>query len=321
MSWLRRFDSCRDLAFHLFLTLVLSLVIAPLRGQGSADFLVKAYSTLLEVRVLDSGGNPVEGLKEEDFQIKAGSQVRPLLFFEERKNSNVSLVILVDIGSSMSEDSLRTAKESIFELIHLLDPEDEIAIAVYDRKVEFLSDLTSDRLELLESTRNIPVGGRTGFWKRLGSGFGTSALTGYAVDEALLHLKKARHNPRVVLAFSSAFGNLGPGTEEHLAISGARFFGVEWSNRLGNAFNLWGDRLSRGSMLSRSGGVLYSGKSIKERIDALARALQNYYLMAYDPVQAEAGIEDEPEPQIRVASRPDCRLAYLRRIDSQNAFY
>ncbi len=211
-----------NLRFLHLLTLVVSFSGVTAWGQESADFLVKAYSTLTEVRVLNSSGEPVEGLEQKDFEVTVDSRVRPLLFFEERNNSRVSLAILVDIGSSMSEEAIGSAKESILELIHLLDPVDEIAVAVYDRKVEFLSELTSNRLDLLEAIRNIPVGARTSFWKRLGTAFGTSALTGSAVDEALLRLKKARHALHVVLAFSSAFGNLGAGTEEHLAISGAR---------------------------------------------------------------------------------------------------
>jgi len=66
--------------------------------------------------------------------------------------------------------------------------------------------------------------------------------------------------------------------------------------------------------------VLYSGKRIKERIDALARALQNYYLLAYDSAHDERKGET-PDPEIRVVRCPDCKVAFLRRIKSRNAFY
>ncbi len=72
--------------------------------------------------------------------------------------------------------------------------------------------------------------------------------------------------------------------------------------------------------MCHSGGVLYSGKRIKERIDSLARALQNYYLLAYDSAREERD-GDAREPEIRVVSCPGCKVAFLRRVESRNAFY
>ncbi len=226
---------------------------APIPGPDGVRFRVDSYSSLYEVRVFDAAGGVVSGLGREDVELLVDSHPTPLLLWEEQKKSQVSLAILLDLGSSMDEAAVRAAKQAVFELIHLLGPEDEILLAVYNRKVEFLAELTADRPTLVDALNNVTVGARVSFWKRLAQGFGTGSLTGSAIDEALLRLKSARHPQKMVLVFSAAFGNLGRGTLDHLKLAGARFFGIGWKNRLGDAFGLGGDRMAPGGAAARVG--------------------------------------------------------------------
>ncbi len=272
----------------------------------------------MEARVFDRDGNYVSGLKETDFQVTVKSRRRELLSFKEEQQAPLSLAVLIDLGSSMQEDDIVSAKQAVLDLIHLLGPEDELLLGVYDRDVDFLTGLTASRPDVIEGLRNVSPEGRVGFWKRLSSAFGTSALTGYAIDEALLRLKPARYQNKVVLVFSAAFGNLGRGTEDHLREAGARLFAVGWKNSLGDAFNLWGDKTSRKGLLQHSAGAAYSGASIQQRLQSLKTAMTSFYLFAYAPSPDE---EPSEEVTISVVGHPEYQVNTLRRVANQNAFY
>jgi hypothetical protein len=302
----------------LFSGVLLQAAGLPQDNQPQAKFSVKTYSTLMEVRVFDQFGNFVPSLQRNDFQVTVKSRPRELLSFKEEEKTPTSLAILIDIGSSMKEADIQTAKQAILDLIHLMPHDDELLLGVYDRDVDFLSSLTTDRPEVIEGLRNVSPSGRVGFWKRLSSAFGTDALTGSAIDEALLRLKSARYQNKVVLVFSAAFGNLGRGTEDHLREAGARLFAVGWKNSLGDAFNLWGDKTSQKELLKRSAGAQYSGREIMTRLDRLKTAMTSSYLLAYAPSGEESSDSDV---EIRVKGHPDYRISSLRRTAGENAFY
>ncbi|HRR56918.1 MAG TPA: hypothetical protein P5057_08110, partial [Acidobacteriota bacterium] len=149
-------------------------------SQELPRFRVEAFSTTLEVRVVDEKGRFVHGLTTHDIQVRTDGGRRPIRVVEERGGVRLNLAVLVDIGSEMQLDELKAAREAIFELIHLLEPEDRISLFAYDRHVRLLAGPTTDRHELVEALWNLSIGGRSSWWKRLGRLFSSSALTGFA---------------------------------------------------------------------------------------------------------------------------------------------
>jgi hypothetical protein len=121
-----------------------------------------------------------------------------------------------------------------------------------------------------------------------------------------------------VLVFSAAFGNLGRGTLDHLKLAGARFFGIGWKNRLGDAFGLGGDRMARGELLRESGGLVWDAAKILERMELVADAMTHFYLAGWVPGEKAS---DEERPEFRVKGCPDCRVAAGRRVAGNNPFY
>lgn len=288
--------------------------------QDPPKFSVQTYSTLFEFRVFDDRGVPVRGLKEDKILVMEEGEARPVILFEERETSSISLAILVDIGSSANETQIRDSKRAIHELVHLLDPEDEVLIGVYRRDVEFLSRLTQDRLELVEAINNITPGARPSKWQKFATLFASTGHTGYAVDRSLLELKKASGELKVVLILSAGAASVGEATEEHLKQAQTRVFLVSWKNRLGEAFNLWGDRMGRNNLMKNLGGVPFSGYMILEQVQALADAMHSYYLMAYEP--ADLGrVLDEREVEISVPTHPGYRVYKVRSVEPSGERY
>lgn len=295
------------------------------QGEETPDetpprFSVETYSTLFEFRVLDDRGQPVRGLTKKDVSVSEEGKARPVLLFEEREASSLSLAILVDLGSSANETQILDSKQAIQELVHLLDPADEILIGVYHKEVEFLSELTRDRLELVEAINNIAPGARPSKWQKLATLFASSGHTGLAVDMSLLKLKEASGELKIILILSAGAASIGEATEEHLRQAQTRVFLVSWKNRLGEAFNLWGDRTARKNLMQNLGGVPFSGYMILEQVQALADAMQSYYLLAYEPADLDKAL-DEREVEISVPMQPGYGVFKVRSAEPSEARY
>ncbi len=287
--------------------------------DDQARFRVEAFSSLHEIRVLDGGGNVVRNLKQEDFQVVENGRVRPTTFFLERSDYPVTLACLIDTGSNMSEEAVGIAKNLLLDLIHRLDRDDRILLAAYHDEVHYLTPLTTDRLELLQGLRNLAATGRKSGWARLGQLFASDAWTGPAVDEVLILLKRASAEEKIILVFSAGFGNIGLATLDHLQSAGARFIAVSVENRLGDLFNLRGDRAARRRIVRGSGGLTYSADEILQRVAQLRDVIKHHYLLAFEPGQPEKLAE--AEIRITIPGHPDYTLHSVRRTRSTSAFY
>ncbi len=290
--------------------------------QSSPDppsFRVEAYSSLHEVRVLDPVGNVVRDLAAHNFRVFEEERLRPVSFFLERSDYPVTLACLVDTGSNMSEEAVTTAKKLLLDLIHRLDPNDQILLVAYGEDVHYLSRLTSDRLDLLEGLRNLSATGRRGAWTRLSRLFGSDAWTGPSIDEVLLHLKSRAFGEKVLLVFSAGFANIGLATYDHLEAAGARLIAVSVDNRLGDFFNFGGDQAARRRVIRKSGGVSYQANDVLQRVEQLRNVVKHHYLLAFEPAEPEKLAR--AKIRIEVLSHPEYSIHFTRRTRSTSSFY
>jgi len=287
---------------------------------GAPEYQVQSYSTLRELRVVDGDGQLVKGLTREEFLVLESGQARPIQYFEELDLSPLSLGVLLDIGSSSNEKQILVAKAAVFELLHQLDPADELLIGVYNEDIHFLSDLTTDRLELLRALENVSPGGRASFFSKLTNVFASSGHTGWAVDQTLMRMKACRHINKVLLVFSAAFGSIGPATQEHLRFADSKLFAVTWKNRVGDTLNFYGDKAAGKRAIGESGGIAFEGQSILEKIESLLDALKSFYLIAYEPLDLETEGEQE-DLEISIPDCPEFKVHTFRRLTTGHAVY
>jgi VWFA-related protein len=148
---------------------------APIEGaqaqkKGQQDITLRVTTRLVEVSVIvqDSKGQPVEGLKAEDFALSDNNLPQQISEFSVQSTSvvsttNVALpehvfsnrtenkpgvptsatVILMDsLNTKLSDQSY--ARDQVMKVISTLKPQDRIAIYALTTKLDVLQDFTSD---------------------------------------------------------------------------------------------------------------------------------------------------------------------------------
>ena len=214
----------------------------------------------------------------------------------------------------MSAEYVSRARDMVFELVHLLDREDEILLGCYDEDVHFVSSPTSDRKELVDGLWNIAARhNQKSFLRDLLKG--TDSRTGRAVDMTLLELKRAKYGTKVVLVISAGFGAIGLGTLDHLEMAGARFFAISLPNQAGDILGLGGDQMARKKVIEETGGISYSPEEVTGKLQVVRDGLKMVYLLAY---QSEAG---KKRADITVVNHPEYQVHFAPRVSSTDPFY
>ena len=120
---------------------------ARVEGPQGLTFGASARSVRVPVSVLDKRGQPVLGLRGEDFQISESGRRQAVTFFSgERRPLRIALAL--DISTSMM-NKMSAVSDALRHFIELLEPTDEIMVITFSGAVHVDQDFTSDR-ELLE---------------------------------------------------------------------------------------------------------------------------------------------------------------------------
>lgn len=113
----------------------------------------------LYVTVTDSERRLVPGLEQKDFEVLDNGRPVPILLFDSHPRP-ISVVVMLDTSASMTGYlELLTAAAEQF-LIRLL-PEDRAVVGAFNDKIQFATELTSDRDSLVSSLRDLDFGNPT----------------------------------------------------------------------------------------------------------------------------------------------------------------
>jgi VWFA-related protein len=117
------------------------------RVPGGLTFSASARSVRVPVTVVDKRGEPVLGLRGEDFQLSEDGRRQAVTFFSgERRPLRIALAL--DVSSSM-RDKMDEVADALRHFINLLEPADQIMVITFSGTLHVDQDFTSDR-ELLE---------------------------------------------------------------------------------------------------------------------------------------------------------------------------
>jgi len=116
-------------------------------GPRGLTFGATTRSVRVPVSVLDKRGQPILGLRGEDFLVSENGQKQAVTYFSgERRPLRIALAL--DVSASMA-GKMRQVSEALRHFIDLLEPADEIMVITFSADVSVDQDFTSDR-DLLE---------------------------------------------------------------------------------------------------------------------------------------------------------------------------
>lgn len=115
----------------------------PRASAHDATFAASTRTVRIPVSVVDKRGEPVMGLRFDDFRVSDDGKPQPLtLFSGERRALRIALAL--DLSGSM-ESKIRQVERALRHFIDLLEPADEIMVITFSDHVRVVQDFTSDR--------------------------------------------------------------------------------------------------------------------------------------------------------------------------------
>ncbi len=137
------------------------VVVTPLDGK-ELTFAVATRTVRVPVSVLDAKGQPVLGLRDQDFKISEdGKRQGVTLFSGERRPLRLALAL--DTSRSM-DNKIRQVEEALRHFVDLLEPADEILVMTFSDRLRIVQDFTADRQLLARTIDNLEVGGGTALY-------------------------------------------------------------------------------------------------------------------------------------------------------------
>jgi Ca-activated chloride channel family protein len=171
---------------------LLAQVRDPSTGTGQAPtFRSSAEVVLVDVSVVDSSGMPVADLGREDFELWEDGARQPIVYFNREfadKPTPASLVLLLDVSSSMKGDAMTEARRAASDFARRIPDEAEIALLVFDDQVRTACAFTRDRAEIERAIEGLEAGGGTAFYD--------------ALAEALDLFEEASHQRKALVVLS-----------------------------------------------------------------------------------------------------------------------
>jgi len=149
---------------YLFVGLAVTALARPAIAQQptfkSGTQLVPVYVT-----VTDADKRLVPGLTRDDFELRDNGKTTKIVLFDDEVQP-ITVVVMLDTSGSMtaSLDLLKAAAEQF--LIRLL-PHDKARVGAFNDKIEFASDFTSDRDDLIGSLNDLDYGNPTRLYDAL----------------------------------------------------------------------------------------------------------------------------------------------------------
>lgn len=165
------------------------------RVGGQAKIAATANLVLLPVKVTDSRGTFIPGLKLQDFRVYEDGQLQKLTVFEE-EDTPVTVGLVVDHSRSMGS-KLPNVVAAVYSFAHSSNPRDEMFIVDFNDEVliELMKGkpFSNDAKDLEEALTAVSARGRTALYD--------------AVSEGLHHLKDGKSEKKALVIISDGGDN------------------------------------------------------------------------------------------------------------------
>ena len=141
--------------------MLIGLSAVPLLAQDNPTITFKSNVNLVlvDTTVRDHKGRIVSGLEKTSFHVFEDGVEQPIKAFSERQLP-LAIAIVVDKSGSMRR-LFGELRESAVQALNYLHPQDRVALFVFDKTVQRLTDLTSDHEEIARAFDQVDAGGGT----------------------------------------------------------------------------------------------------------------------------------------------------------------
>ncbi len=141
---------------------------------------VNAQIKRVLVRVLDTNNRAVPDLTVKDFEVSEAGEKREILSVEPT-TAPFNLVLLLDVSGSV-DNYVDFIRKTARNFVNTVNPNDKVAIIIFNEDVKTLSTFTTDKGKLSESLDTFDAGGGTAYYDALA----------FALAETLRPLKGER---------------------------------------------------------------------------------------------------------------------------------
>jgi VWFA-related protein len=135
------------------------------RGLGFSAS-AKARAVSLSPIITDAGGHYVRGLAKDEFSLLVDGRPQRIETFEE-VNSPLSVVLVVDVSTSMTVKIVK-ARKAALELLAALKPNDQAAVLTFSSKVVGFTDFSTDKSSARAALEKARVDGETALYDATG---------------------------------------------------------------------------------------------------------------------------------------------------------
>lgn len=261
-------------------TILTGLALAALAVLGAAEAAARQFTSGVNVvevyaAVTDSAGNPVTGLRREDFTVVEDGRPQTVTAFAEG-DFPLSVAVALDRSFSMGARQLPTAISAARTFLGELRPQDQSMVVGIGSEIEVLAPLSTDRASQQRALSTLKPWGTTGLHDAIVESIeAVQAATGrralvllsdgsdrYSKTPASAALERARRSD--VMVYPVAFGRTRPPLFAELAsLTGGRSFQPR------------------------------DPKQLDATMRAIANELRHQYLLGYTPARPIVAGEDQ----------------------------
>lgn len=157
------------------------------------------------VRVTDINNRAIADLKREDFEVTESNETREILAVEAT-TAPFNLVLLLDVSGSV-DNYVDFIRKTARNFVNTVNPNDKIAVIIFNEDVKTLSTFTTDKGVLSESLDTFDAGGGTSYYDALAFTLSETLRPFKGERSAIVILSDGDDN-RSFLPFDSLLGSI-----------------------------------------------------------------------------------------------------------------
>jgi Ca-activated chloride channel family protein len=141
--------------------MALAALPAPALGQV-LSFSMRSDLVVFSATAVDAKGRPVTNLRREEFRVYEDGQPQPIAHFHSGRGLPARILLLVDASGSMGDEwKVASARRAAEQVLAVLAPEDQVALAGFDSRYWGVVAFTRDREAVRRGLASITPFGST----------------------------------------------------------------------------------------------------------------------------------------------------------------